>query len=134
MIRLRSPSFRHLVTVFGEVFSRLLGWPEFVCILASIALGIGTEEVINRIAFSKDVQKNPKNRAMLYGGFVLNLFIRGLRILKIRSLYGDGSKGFVFDVKKEDIEETNRQNQPVSGEYDTELAVRTKPGVYVGEK
>lgn len=157
---------------FGEVFSRLLGWPEFVCILASIALGLGTEEVINRIAFSKEVQKNPKNRAMLYGGFVLffllvhymtvtrmgvsmvdylldeftwvvglpilgfvlNLLIRGLRIQKIRSFYGDGSKGFVFDVKKEDIEETNRQNQPVSGEYDTEFAVRTKTGIYVGEK
>ena len=157
---------------FGEVFSRLLGWPEFVCILASIALGLGTEEVINRIAFSKVVQKNPKNRAMLYGGFVLffllvhymtvtrmgvsmvdylldeftwvvglpilgfvlNLLIRGLRIQKIRSFYGDGSKGFVFDVKKEDIEETNRQNQPVSGEYNTEFAVRTKTGIYVGEK
>jgi para-nitrobenzyl esterase len=121
---------------FGEVFSRLLGWPEFVCILASIALGLGTEEVINRIALSKVVQKNPKNRAMLYGGFVLffllvhymtvtrmgvsmvdylldeftwvvglpilgfvlNLLIRGLRIQKIRSFYGDGSKGFVFEM------------------------------------
>ena len=157
---------------FGEVFSRLLGWPEFVCILASIAVGIGTEGIISKIAFSREVQENPKIRAMLYGGivlfflfahymavtwmgvsmmdylleqftwviglpiigFVVNLLIRGLRILKIRSLYGDGSKGFIFNVKKEDIEETNRQNQSVSGDYDTEFAVKTKTGIYVGEK
>ncbi len=157
---------------FGEVFSRLLGLPESVCVLASIAVGIGTEEIINRIAFSRKVQKNPKIRAMLYGGivlfflfvhymtvtrmgvsmmdylldqftwvigmpilgFVLNLLIRGFRIRRIRSLYGDGSKGFVFDVTKEDIDQTNRQNQPISGEYDTEYAIKTKTGIYVGEK
>ena len=157
---------------FGEVFSRLLCWPESVCVLASLAVGIGAEEIVSRIAFSKEVQKNPKIRATLYGGIVLlflfahymavtwmgvsmmdylleqftwvimmpiigfavNLFIRGYRIIKIRSLYGDGSGGYVFDLKKEDIEETNRQNQPVSGEYDIESAVRTKTGIYVGEK
>lgn len=157
---------------FGDVFSRLLGWPEFLCILASIALGVGTEEVINRIAFRKEVQKNPAIRAILYSGIVLcflivhwmtvtqmgvsmmdylleqfawviglpllgfavNLLIRGLRIRKIRSRYGDGDKGFVFDVKKEDIEETNQQNQPVSEACDSEYAVKTNTGIYVGEK
>ena len=67
-------------------------------------------------------------------GFGVNLLIRAYQIRKIRSLYGDGSGGFVFDVNKEDVEEVNRQNQPVSGEYDADCAVRTKTGVYVGER
>ena len=67
-------------------------------------------------------------------GFVVNLLIRGYRVRKIQDLYGDGREGYVFDVKKEDIEEINRQNQPIHGEYDTDLAVKTRTGIYVGEK
>lgn len=67
-------------------------------------------------------------------GFVVNLLIRYYRVRKIRELYGDGSEGYVFDVNKEDIEEINRQNQPVRGEYDTDCAVKTRTGIYVGEK
>ena len=67
-------------------------------------------------------------------GFVVSLLIRGYRVRKIRKLYGDGSQGYVFDVKKEDIEETNKQNQPILGAYDAGLAVKTRTGVYVGEK
>ena len=67
-------------------------------------------------------------------GLVVSLCIRAFRVRKIRKLYGDGSAGYVFDLKKEDIEETNRQNQPILGQYDAELAVKTRTGVYVGEK
>ena len=67
-------------------------------------------------------------------GFGVNLLIRRYRILKIRKLYGDGSKGYVFDLDKEDIEEINKQNEPVLGEYDADLAVKTRTGVYVGEE
>ena len=67
-------------------------------------------------------------------GFGVNLLIRRYRILKIRKLYGDGSKGYVFDPDKEDIEEINKQNEPVLGEYDADLAVKTRTGVYVGEE
>lgn len=67
-------------------------------------------------------------------GFVVNLLIRKYRVQKIRELYGDGSQGYVFDLKKEDIEETNRQNRAVSGAYDSDLAVRTRTGIYVGER
>ena len=157
---------------FGDVFSRLLGWPEFLCVLASIAVGIGMEEIINRIAFSREVQKNPKLRTGLYVcivllflfahvmtvtqlgvsmmdylleqftwviglpllGFIVNLLIRAVRIRKIRSLYGDGDRGFMFDVKEEDIAETNRQNQPLSEEYDRVFTVRTNNGIYAGKK
>lgn len=67
-------------------------------------------------------------------GFVVNMFIRGYHIRKIRKLYGDGSEGFVFDLKDRDVEETNRVNHPITGKYDADLAVKTMTGVYVGEK
>ena len=67
-------------------------------------------------------------------GLIVNLFIRWYRVRKIRRLYGDGSEGYVFDLKDKDIEETNRQNQPILGAYDENLAVKTRTGVYVGEK
>ena len=67
-------------------------------------------------------------------GFIVNMIIRGFRVWKIRKRYGDGSEGFVFDLKREDIEETNAQNQAVRGEYDANLAVKTRTGVFVGYK
>ena len=67
-------------------------------------------------------------------GFVLNLLIRWLRIRRIRNLYGDGSQGYVFHVKNKDIEALNQQNRPISGKYNKRRAVRTRTGIYVGEK
>ncbi len=67
-------------------------------------------------------------------GFVVNLLLRGYRVWKIRKVYGDGSRGYVFDLKEEDIEDINRENRPVTGEYDTDLAVKTRTGIFVGEK
>jgi para-nitrobenzyl esterase len=46
-------------------------------------------------------------------GLIVNLLIRWYRVRKIRKLYGDGSEGYVFDLKDKDIEETNQQNQPI---------------------
>ena len=67
-------------------------------------------------------------------GLVVNLCIRGYRVRKIRKLYRDGSEGYVFDVADKDIEQVNRQNRVIHGEYDAECAVRTRTGTYVGEK
>lgn len=67
-------------------------------------------------------------------GFFVNLLIRAWQIRKIRKLYGDGSKGYVFDLDKEDIDDTNKQNRPITGIYDADIAVKTKTGIYVGEK
>lgn len=67
-------------------------------------------------------------------GLIVNMIIRGFQIRKIRKLYGDGSEGFVFDLKKEDIVETNRQNQAVEGKYNADIAVKTRTGIFVGEK
>ena len=67
-------------------------------------------------------------------GFGVNLLIRWYRIRKIRKLYGDGSEGFVFDVKEKDVEEINRQNQEIHGKYNAQRAVKTRTGVYVGGK
>lgn len=67
-------------------------------------------------------------------GFIVNILIRFYRIWKIKRLYGDGSEGYVFNFKKRDIEELNKQNHPILGSYDANLAVKTRTGIYVGEK
>lgn len=66
--------------------------------------------------------------------FFVNLFIRVYEVRKIRKLYGDGSKGYVFEVAQEKIDEINQQNQPILGEYNRKYAVKTRTGIYVGEK
>ncbi|MBR1634316.1 MAG: carboxylesterase family protein [Lachnospiraceae bacterium] len=90
---------------FGETISKLSGWPDFACGIASFALG-----------------------------FAVNLLVRGYRVWKIRRLYGDGSGGYVFKLKDKEITKANQRNQPILGEYDASLAVKTRTGVYVGEK
>lgn len=67
-------------------------------------------------------------------GFFVNLLVRAWQIRKIRKIYGDGSKGYVFDLDKEDIEDINKQNRPIPGTCDTDTLVKTKTGVYVGER
>ncbi len=67
-------------------------------------------------------------------GFVLNMLIRWYKVRKVRGQYGDGSKGFVFALRQEDVAEVNRENQPVEGEYDAACAVRTRTGTFVGVK
>lgn len=67
-------------------------------------------------------------------GFIVNLIIRGYRAWKIRKRYGDGRDGYVFDLEQEDIEEANQRNRPVLSVYDADCAVRTRTGVFVGEK
>ncbi len=67
-------------------------------------------------------------------GFFVNLLIRWYRVRRIRKVYGDGSKGYVFDIDQEAIEEINKQNRSVSGVYDAKYAVKTRTGVYIGSK
>lgn len=67
-------------------------------------------------------------------GFVLSMVIRWYRVRKVRRQYGDGSRGFVFDLRQEDVEAVNRANRPIDGEYDAECAVRTRTGTFVGVK
>ena len=68
--------------------------------------------------------------------FAFNMALRLYRIKKIRELYGDGSDGFVVDdqLKQSDVEEINRQNRQIHGAFDTARAVKTKTGVFVGDK
>ena len=157
---------------FGENIARLSGWTEFMCIVASFALGILLEEITYNIVFSKAVQKYKSTRILTFVaillafltaqyvsikwmgvslmayleeeftyvvvlpiiGFVVNLIICEYRARKIRKIYGDGSEGFVFDLKAKDIEETNRGNRVITGEYDKNLAVKTTGGIFVGGK
>ncbi|MBR0101894.1 MAG: carboxylesterase family protein [Selenomonadaceae bacterium] len=68
--------------------------------------------------------------------FAFNLALRQYRIKKIRERYGDGSDGFVFDdqLTKSDLDELNQQNRQIHGAFNKDLAVKTKTGVFVGEK
>ena len=68
-------------------------------------------------------------------GFAASRLVRWYFVRKIRKRYGDGSKGFVFDVPDRAVlDELNRQNQPVPGKYDATYAIKTKYGTYVGFK
>ena len=69
-------------------------------------------------------------------GFVFSMAVRWYQIKKIRARYGDGTQVFLYDevATPENIAEFNQQNQPIKGEYDTELAVKTKTGIFVGYK
>ena len=69
-------------------------------------------------------------------GFAISMAVRWYRVRKIRERYGDGSGGFVFDELKEkiDLKELNRQNQQIRGSFDTDCAIKTKTGFFVGEK
>ena len=157
---------------YGTAIGKLLGWPEAACMAASFALGTALSTIINKIAFSKEVQKNQRSRVIVYSaflliflaahyfsvkwmgvsmldylgeeiinvvglpslGFVFNLLLRAWQTKKIRKLYGDGSDGYVFDVKQKAVDEINQQNQAVTGKYDADCAVKTKNGIYVGGK
>lgn len=57
-------------------------------------------------------------------------------IRKVRKRYGDGSKIFLYDdmLNREQVEDFNKQNQPIKGKYNAALAVKTKNGVFVGCK
>ena len=69
-------------------------------------------------------------------GFAFSMVKRWYLIKKIRERYGDGSQGFFYDdiIGSFDVEEFNKQNQQITGEYDTKLAVKTRTGIYVGYK
>ena len=70
-------------------------------------------------------------------GFLFSMVKRWYIVRKIRKRYSDGSDGFIFDElfeKKEFLSELNRQNQKINGAFDTKIAVKTKSGVFVGDK
>ena len=68
--------------------------------------------------------------------FIFGLVVRYYQIRKIRERYDDGSDGFVFEgaIEQSDIDEANRQNRIIQGGFDTDLAVKTKTGFFVGVK
>ena len=67
-------------------------------------------------------------------GLIVNLILRWIRARRIRERYGDGEEGFAFDLTREDQAETDRRNRRIQGEYDASLAVKTRTGIYVGER
>lgn len=68
-------------------------------------------------------------------GLAASRLVRWYFVRKVRKRYGDGSKGFVFDMPdRAALDELNMQNQPVRGKYDAAYAIKTKTGTYVGFK
>ena len=68
-------------------------------------------------------------------GFAACRLVRWYFVRRIRKRYGDGSKGFVFDVPDRAVlDELNRQNRLIQGKYDAAYATKTKYGAYVGFK
>ena len=148
------------------------GWPMWLCGVICLVIGVALELLVEKIVFSKTVQKSTLNRVMIFAafiliflageyisvwamgvsmvehlleeyvyiiglpviGFMVSMLIRRYRIHQIRKIYGDGSAGYVFDLGAEEIEDVNRQNKAIHGEYDPDCAVRTRTGIYVGEK
>ena len=68
-------------------------------------------------------------------GFAISLIRHHYRVKKVKAKYGDGEEGFRFDAEdKAYVESLNRKNAEITGEYDDTVAVKTRTGVYVGEK
>ena len=68
-------------------------------------------------------------------GLAASRLVRWYFVRKVRKRYGDGSKGFVFDIPDRSVlDELNKQNQPIQGKYDDTYAIKTKTGTYVGFK
>lgn len=68
--------------------------------------------------------------------FACRMVLRWYRSKKIHERYGDGSGGFMFDdiLKKDEIDEINRQNQQIHGGFDSDCSIKTKNGTFVGKK
>ena len=68
--------------------------------------------------------------------FVCRMVLRWYRSKKIHKRYGDGSGGFMFDdmLKQDALDEINRQNQQIHGDFDSDCSIKTKHGTFVGKK
>lgn len=68
-------------------------------------------------------------------GFTISIVKHYIKRKRIKDKYNDAEEGFKFNAEeKEIIEDLNQINKEITGEYDTSLAVRTRTGVFVGEK
>ncbi|MBR1602137.1 MAG: carboxylesterase family protein [Synergistaceae bacterium] len=156
----------------GLEIPKNLGCAMWLCSIICLIIGLAVEGLVEKIVFSKAVQKSILKRVMIFAAFVIifiaaeylsvramgasmvehlltkyvfviglpvagfafSMLMRWYRIRKVRKLYGDGSGGYVFDLAAEEIEDVNRQNKAIAGDYDADLAVKTRTGVYVGER
>ena len=67
--------------------------------------------------------------------FVVSFIKQYLKKVKIKNKYGTGEEGFKFSDKDFlNIESLNNRNKEIIGEYDKNIAVKTKYGTYVGKK
>ena len=68
-------------------------------------------------------------------GFAVFMLRHHYRKTKVKEKYGDGEEGFRFGPDEKDyIKGLNRENAKITGEFDDSLAVKTRTGIYVGER
>ena len=69
---------------FGATISKLSGWPEPLCMAASLVLGLLVESIVSKIAFSKSIQKKPINRIITYVTiFLIFLFAQYISVSRL---------------------------------------------------
>lgn len=61
---------------YGYAIAELAGWPMPLCLVACFALGIALETIMEKIIFSKTVQKSTSNRVFAYVAIIL-VFLAG---------------------------------------------------------
>ncbi len=162
-----------LIAALGYGFSfeipKLMGYPIWLSSIICIVVGMLVESMVEKIVFSRAVQKNNSRRFMALAAIVVvflivryfamefmnmdlsehvateliyvivppvivfacRMVLRWYRSKKIHERYGDGSGGFMFDLKID-----NHQNQQIheihGGDFD--CSVKTKNGTFVGKK
>ncbi len=68
-------------------------------------------------------------------GFGIYMLRHHYRKTRVKEKYGNGEEGFRLDRDEKDyIKSLNRRNGKITGEFDESLAVKTRTGIYVGEK
>lgn len=73
--------------------------------------------------------------AFVVVGFAVSFATLQYRRAKVRKKYGNGEEGFKFSSEEKGyIESLNQKNKEILGEYDESLAVKTRTGVFVGQK
>ncbi|MBR0080828.1 MAG: carboxylesterase family protein [Synergistaceae bacterium] len=159
-----------LIAALGYGFSfeipKLMGYPIWLSSIICIVCGMLVEAMVEKIVFSRAVQKNNSRRFMALAAIVVvflivqyfamefmkmdlsedlaieliyviippvivfacRMVLRWYRSKKIHERYGDGSGGFMFDLKID-----NHQNQQIHGS-DFDCSVKTKNGTFVGKK
>ena len=73
--------------------------------------------------------------AFAFLGFIVSIVTKYFRYLKVKDRYGDNEEGYKLNGEEKNyMRSLDKQNKEIIGEYDTNLAVKTRNGIYVGQQ